>query len=273
MSISSVQLVVFSLVILPLLATCQECQQGGCFTREMLDVWTRFRKDRHFDTQGLWERMDACFQRKNTLEINLWNVSDAFWKGFIEYGLAGGSMDGSDAWEGGGPFMESNPTPLVGPQDADRFPNLPNGTSNILIDEPCNTVSHMAHFRTFLAVCEHEITHEWTIDPETVTALVQAHSLLAPGGMLPHASGTQLGTVLDDEFLNQALLIAHQGSIQSLPYDPILHDISEMPANYSGREAVALASLVIANDPVDEWLGKLKELNTRQYVLPDEEDT
>jgi hypothetical protein len=242
--------------LLPL-ASCNYCEGDGCFTREMLDVWTRFRNDKHFDAGGMWERMDACFQRKSTDEISFWNISDGYWSGIIEYGLAGGSQDGSDPWNGPYRFMENDPTPMVSQEDVGRFANLPPGASDIIVYEPCNTVSNTAFTRTMLDVCEHEEKHEWTLEPETVTALVQAISMMGPGSFLMHASGTKLGQVGDSGGISQVALISHQGSLQSLPYDPILHDLSETPATYSGLEAASICSLIISNDPVDEWREKL----------------
>jgi hypothetical protein len=256
-------LTVFSLI--SPLASCNYCEGDGCFTREMLDVWTRFRNDQHFDAEGMWERMDACFQRKSTDEISLWNVSDGYWSGFIEYGIAGGSQDGTDPWDGPiGIWMENDPTPMVSPNDVDMFPALPPGASDIIVYEPCNTVSNTAFIRTMLSVCEHEEKYEWTLEPETVTGLIQAIALMGPGSFFFHASGTSLGGSADNNGIHLLALISHQGLLQSIPYDPVLHDLSETPVTYTGREAAAIASHFISNDPVDDWEERFRVLAIKQ---------
>ena len=47
-----------------------------------------------------------------------------------------------------------------------------------------------------------------------------------------------MGFYLDTEMIRQVALVAHQASLQSIPYDPILHDFKDEPAFYSGKEAV-----------------------------------
>ena len=60
-------------------------------------------------------------------------------------------------------------------------------------------------------------------------------------------------------------LISHQGSLQSLPYDPILFDLRETPGGRSGVELTANMSLFIASSPVDTWLEQIEALNTVNY--------
>lgn len=243
-----------------------ECTGRGCFTREMFDVLSRFTDDSRFDSQEMWDRLDKCFDRWSTDEIDLWEVSDSYWKGIIDYGVAGGNSDGSDPWEGPGPFMEFNPTPLVLPEDMSMFPSLPPGAVNITVYEPCNSVSNIAYMRTIMGICEHEEDYEWNFETDTVRALVQSVLFMAPGSFLMHASGTSLGGATDIEGIHQMALVAHQGSLQSIPYDPVLYDVHESARNFTGKEATAYACEFIVNDSVDDWLAQVRVLDTKLYV-------
>jgi len=207
--------------------------------------------------------MDACFQRQSPNGIDLWNVSDRFWEGFVQYGVQG-NLNGSDPWNGVHGFMEKDPTPFMSANDLDTFPAIDPGAPDIMIYEPCNSVSNLAFIRTMLEICEHDKVGKWSLDNATVTGLVRAFNLLTPGSTLFHASGTEMGLYLDEEGIRLFALLVLQGMLQKLPYNPILYDLSKSPRNYTGKNATATASRIILNNPLEQWYKKIVALRTEE---------
>jgi hypothetical protein len=160
----------------------------------------------------------------------------------------GGDGDyGADVME---EFIEFDPTPLIREEDLNDFPNIPRNATKILVQEPCNSVSNVAYFHLMLEICEFK---EWTFHNKYVTALIQSTNMLTQGSLFYHASATQLGSRLDKWFIQVMALTAHQAALQSIPYDPILHDLSETPKTYSGPEQAESDSIIIMKEAVDMW--------------------
>ena len=236
-----------------------DCEEPGCFTRMILNVWKRFGRDPWFHADHLMNRLDTCFSRWSTPEVDLFNVSDSFWRGIMTFALQGGAMDGSDPWPGSQSerFFEDNPTPLLREQDLSSFPLLPSDVTNITIVEPCNTLSNTAYLRSILAVCDHERLNDWVLEPEAIQGLVESTLFLGTGSFFFHGSASRLGSRTDNTGIDLMALIAHQSSLQGIPYDPILYDLRETPANRSGVESLAYLRQTILNNPVDDWLQQL----------------
>ena len=158
--------------------------------------------------------------------------------------------------------MESDDTALVSLQDIkDHFPSIPPEASNITVFEPCNSVSNLATSRASLDLCAS--VEDWALDKETITALMQAYTILSLGSLFMHASGTTAGWRSDVIGMDLMAIVTHQGALKSLPYNPIVHDISEEPLLYSGEESAKRASLTILNDPVKDWNANFRALGTK----------
>ena len=242
--------VLINVLVLPLLvAEAAECEGGepGCFTREVFNAWTNFIGDDKFDSQELWDRMNACSKRISNDEINFWNTVDNFYKGFLEYGIAGGAVD--DPWNGD-VFLDPTPTPLMSPSDEDRYSLLPSGVSNITIFKPCSMVSDLSFGRSVMAFCEKT---DWNLNEETALALIRSQTNTYHPGQFYHASGTKLGNLTDIEGVNQFAFVVHQGTLQRLPFDPLLHNLGLDDVPFNSTEAAYLSTLIFQNDPISEW--------------------
>ncbi len=242
----------------------ESCSSGpGCYTRDIMEIWKRFRNTDKYDADAIWARMDACFRRKSTVDVDLWALSDRFWKGFVYYGVKG-SLNGSNPWNGEINFLEQEPTAFMSPQDLQDFPYIDSGAPNIIIYEPCNSVSNLAYIRTMLEICEYDEDNKWHFDDATVTGLVRAFDFLTPGSTLYHASGTITGGYVDNEGIRLFALLLLQGILRPLPYDPRLFDVRASPRPYTGRNASETACRVIINDPVEQWYAKISALQTEE---------
>jgi len=249
--------------IFPLQVKSVQCPGPGCYTRDILKIWKHFRKSDTYNSDSVWERMDACFKRKSTTTVDLWNVTDTFWEGFIQYGVQG-NLNGSDPWNGVQGFMEDNPTPLMSIDDLQSVSNIDPGTADILIHEPCNSVSNLAYIRTMLEICEYDENRQWFLDDSTVVGLVQAMNFITLGSTLFHASGTATGFYLDNEGIRLFALLMLQGALRTIPYNPVLFDLSPSPRPYTGQNATETANRVIMNDPIEKWHTKIAGLKTEK---------
>jgi hypothetical protein len=103
-------------------------------------------------------------------------------------------------------------------------------------------------------------------DDNTLRALIEAIIVGVPGSEFYHSSQTSLGFVLDSLGLELNPLIVLQGALNSsgIPYDPILYDVSEQPANRTGVELAAAAANIIINDDVNVWREKLEKVRPRK---------
>ena len=113
-----------------------------------------------------------------------------------------------------------------------------------------------------LAICDHGKKHQWTLSPETVTALVQCYTVLPGGSAFFHGSQTALGGEIDVEMNDQLALIVLQGSLQAIPYDPILHDIQPDPLPLSGQQLAFEAGRILVDEPLNNWYASYKGLET-----------
>lgn len=254
--------VVVLLSLFPLVVSAVECEgTPGCYTLQMLELWKRFKIiDLRFNALELWQRMDVAYKRWSTPEIDLWNASDVFWQKYVEFGIAKGKP--GDYWNGTGPFMEFDPTMLVKQTDLEKFPGIDPRAVDVVVLEPCNSVSNIALIRAMLGVSENDQKKKWSIDDPALRGLVQAFSYAGPASFLMHSSGTNVGGIVDNESIHHMALIAHQASLQSLPYDPVLHDLKETPASYSGQQSVAEAFRIFLEEPIADWDTLIKDLDT-----------
>jgi len=228
-------------------------ENNGCFSFEMLKVWKCFIQDKGFDIKHLWNGMDDCCAVKSTEDFSMQEMVDKEWRGFIACGANG--ILGFDQW-GPGPslFQEERPTPLVSEQDIPLFPNLPANATKMLICEPCNSASGMVHFRSVVDCCKCKMRNgNSAIQSEAVAALTTTLSMQAAGSFFLHAGGGDLGFRVDTHPQDLFFLLTLQSILQDFACDPVLHDVSERPANLSGIEAARAAGLICINDPLEMW--------------------
>ena len=197
--------------------------------------------------------MDCCLKEWTTSDLDLSKINDNYWKAFVEYGEQGGGVNGTDPWGGGGRarWIESNPTPLVDPKYVSEFSNLPSNSSDILIYQPCNTVSNLAYYKTMVAICE--TNRQWTFSEDTRRTLVRSALPLGIGSVYFHGSQTALGYWFDISGTSQYFWTGHQAMLQAIPYQSILHDLAEKPSQFSAMTLVANISKIVQDMPVSSW--------------------
>jgi hypothetical protein len=195
-------------------------------------------------------------EAKSTSDLSLLALSDAAWTGFLDYGESNGALDGSDAWGKPSKFKEFNPTPLSA--------SSVGASSDIVIEQPCNTVSNIAYYYTMISMC---FQTDWTFSETDVSALVRTFLLLASGSSFYHASNTYLGQKLDAQPIQIIGFIAFQATVESLPYNPVIHELSNNSSSTTGIQALDKLSQVIWNESVYKWLQTVKNLNIPSYDL------
>ena len=253
----------YSIVVLAYIAPTtihaeDPCSEKGCFTRETIQVFKAFIGNRLFNGRRLYTRMEACFDQHVADGIDLMTVSDTYWSKLVGFGAQRG-IDG-DAWPGYVGFLEDNPTPLISERNLGQFPSYPPESVNITILEPCNTVSNWAFHQAMVELCE---STEWSTDEdEWFTGLIRAFHFMGPGSVFMHASGTNLGGVADNESIRQLAWWYLQYGLQQLPYDPVIHDLSEEPAPRTALQAIKNINQMFLDEPVSSWQQSIRDYNT-----------
>jgi hypothetical protein len=245
---------VWMLLARPSEATTARILEKGNLTKHVLDAIASLEGEQ-LDL-ALWTQITTCMNAESTPELNLLEVSDAAWTGFLDYGESKGALDGSDAWGVPSQFIEFNATPL----SADSL----GVSSDIVIEQPCNTVSNIAYYHTMIAMCDYA---DWTMSQNEISALASSFALLVPSSSLFHASNTALGGTMDSQAIRLAAFIAFQAAVESLPYSPVTHELSISERNYTGIQALEAVSQLILQESVYEWKQSIDDLQTPRYEL------
>ena len=95
--------------------------------------------------------------------------------------------------------------------------------------------------------------HAWTFSPETVTKIAESFAIVTFGSAFFHGSETFLGGNQDVMSNNLLAYVIHQAAVETLPFDPIIHDLSYTPRGLNGKEIVDLWLDMFKNKPVEEW--------------------
>lgn len=235
----------------------EPCSEKGCFTRETIQVFKTFIGNRLFNGRRLYTRMEACFEKHVADGIDMMTVSDTYWSKLVAYGTQKG-IDG-DSWPGFVGFLEDNPTPLISEQNLGQFPSYPSESASIIVLEPCNTVSNWAFHQAMVEVCE---STDFSSEEEWFTGFIRAFHFMGPGSVFMHASGTIVGGVADNESIRQVAWWYLQYGLQELPYDPVIHDLSEEPAQRTSLEVIKDLNEMLLNEPVTSWEQTIRDYNT-----------
>ena len=150
------------------------------------------------------------------------------WNGMLQYGLTNGALDGTDEWVKypGSGWIEFDPKALTA--DNDTFP----GSADIVVYEPCNYRSNIAYTYAMLEMCDRvgflaKLEPSFGIRYDDFThPLMTIHGVLSIGSAFMHASSTSLGNALDVIPIDIIALLNLQRGLQSIPYNPVLHDVT-----------------------------------------------
>ena len=231
--------------------SCQLTSDVGCYTRKAMDAYARLHGSSHFDGNQA-NRLQACFQRYSTDTLDLQRVSDRAWEGFVALGVVG-----SEGWGGDGSWIEFNPTILPSIDDSIG--------GDIIVAEPCNAVSNFAYYRTAIEVCERQ---PFSFGNEQVTrAVVHTLTNLAFGSTFFHSSATLTGGLADVRPIDLLALLFHQLAVSSLPYDPLLFDLSEIPRTETGIEAADTLSRILLEQDPSSWRTALAGMDVPFFEL------
>lgn len=235
------------------------------YTRFALDNMAILHGETEYDPE-LFKRVQSCMEEMSEGDFDLVSTTEKSWKGFLEYGMTEGQPDGSDQWgkEEGESWIEYEPTPLT--SDNSTYP----GAADILVYEPCNYVSNMAYYRTLVEMCERQVDEAWTLPRDHIIGLAQSYSALGMGSAFFHASSTALGGSIDNKPIGFLALLIHQGSLSSIPWNPILHELRQPDAPARSMTAVGYANemtRMLNEDSVYTWDATLRALDEPNYYL------
>merc|ERR1740131_859029 len=203
-----------------------------------------------FDREYLG-RLSTCM---DSLNPNLWAVSDGAWTGMVAYHDNNGTEN--DTWGsclGTGhchQYHEQNLTI----QDY----------HSVGIYEPCNYASNFAYYHVVTMICDHT---GWNIDPSYTVAMGQAFTSLTVGSAFWHGSHTLLGNIADNRFIDVVAYLAHQASLENLPVSQVVRELSPTPRTRNGTDTAKQLADMLRTQPVNSWIGLIEELDTPDYML------
>jgi len=228
------------LFLLPLLAVCTG---QGLGARETYDSISRMLSGSNYSTIW-WEERAACLA---SLDPGVEVALDNAWQGMLHYWETRGTE--SDLWYqcdyNGTVFLE--PCPEDGWFECNCTYQQPSG---IAIWEPCNYASNLAYDRLMVEVC---LQQGWAFPRETVAKIAEAFAIVTAASSFFHGSQTQLGGDMDRKSNDLFVFIVYQAGVSNIPYDPVIHDLSNAPRNISGEGAVDAFLDMYLNKPVTEW--------------------
>jgi len=180
-----------------------------------------------------WQERIECFDK---LSPQMNDIMEKAWEGIIDFWESRGQE--GDIWKScdHNKWFESNCT---------YQPGL-----GLAIWEPCNYASNLAYDRLAVEICKQ---HSWTLPKETITKVAQGFAINTVASAFFHGSQTRLGGSQDGMSNNLFAYILHQAALVSVPYDPVLHDLSYTPRGLSGEEVIDLMLEMYKTKPVQEW--------------------
>lgn len=234
-------------------------------TKRVLDALAKVPPGLFRDFRALpsdvWERMNICFEQESTPELNLFDVSEASWEGFLQLGNFG---EGRDQWGSeGGFYFEDNPTPLT--RDDETIP----GGSTVVVFEPCNTVSSVAYYRSMIAMCERnsKTSPNWSIGPDVVQAITRGFNLLAFSSAHFHASVSTTGRIFDALTIDIIAFTAHQALAGIFPDEPVLFHLQSTSRAFTGIEAAEELSRIFLEEDPANWVDASVKLDIPDYTF------
>lgn len=198
-----------------------------------------------------YRRLIQCFEKRSKPSLNLFDVSNAAYNGLIEFGVGNGTD--ADPWAGFQQFAEDDPRTIQFDQ------------GEMVIQEPCNTISNVAYYRALIELCDEK--RELSFSPDAITSMAESFSLLAFGSSVWHGSQTQLGNVSDNRAIDIVAFIGYQELVSVLPFDSFIYDLQLSPRNFTGIAAADFISRVFLREPVHLWLENFYRLDLPFYGI------
>ena len=113
-------------------------------------------------------------------------------------------------------------------------------------------------FRLVVEMCKQ---NAWVNPPEKVTKIAESFAILTFGSAFMHGSNTSLGRKQDVRSNDLFPFVIHQAAMSSIPYSPVIHDLSNTPRLMSGEEMVDYWLDMFNNIPVSDWFEAMSMLD------------
>jgi len=203
--------------------------------------------------RNVWECIFDCFADESTDALNLLQVSDASYEGFLELART------DNTWADGSflNFLEDDPQSVA------------IGGAVITIAEPCNTISNVAFYRSMFALCDRSNRGlDWNMQREEVRGLVRGLNLLAFGSTFYHASITKVGNRIDNLGIQIIAFIGHQALVNALGDnpDPVLFNLARNSTRaFTGVLAAEELSRILLMDDPNTWLNSSNSIDIPDY--------
>lgn len=233
------------------------CQlaDSGCYTTKSLDAYAKLHGVNRYESVQA-TRLTECLKRYSTDDIDFLSSSDNSWAGFAALGIVG-----ADGWgEDSAAWIEFNPTPL---------PSIDASIQGeIIVAEPCNAVSNFAFYRASVELCEQKgFTFAPSLPEETIRAFVWTFANLGFGSTFFHSATTGAGFQADNRPIDIIALLIHQHAVSSLPYDPVLFDLSDTPRSLTAIESAEELTRVFGQGDPEKWETDLQLIDVPFYEL------
>jgi hypothetical protein len=200
----------------------------------------------------VWLRIYDCFSQESTSSLNLLEVSDASFQGFLDLART------DPEWaRGKRRYVENDPQSV-----------MVAGGPPITIAEPCNTISNVAYYRSMFALCYRSNSKVfWNIRENYVQGLVRGFNLIAFGSTFFHASRLEAGRAIDVLSISITALTAYQAIVDAFPDNPLLLHLKNTTRLFTGEQAAEELSRILLEEDPRDWLGMSKQFDTPRYTL------
>jgi len=221
-----------NIILLLFILSVKNVRMDFPVTRNMYNTISNLMGEEEYP-EDQWQDRIECFDQ---LSPQMNGIMEKAWEGVIEFWESRGQE--GDTWKScdHDKWFESNCT---------YQPGL-----GLAIWEPCNYASNLAYDRLAVEICKQ---HSWTLPEETITKIAQGFAINTVASAFFHGSQTRLGASQDGMSNDLFAYILHQSALVTVPYDPVLHDLSYTPRGLSGEEVIDLLLEMYKTKPVQDW--------------------
>lgn len=124
------------------------------------------------------------------------------------------------------------------------------GKDKMQIFEPCNYASNVAYYHSASRICDYG---NFSMPEANQNGIKKSFATLAMGSAFWHGSHTYDGYAFDNDMIAIISYLAHQASVSSLKYSPVLTDLSTTKRSKTGLEVSEDLVEMFYSKPVDQW--------------------
>lgn len=225
------------LPFLPLLLLCVDTTIGGLHSaRQIYDSITMTMTGTNYSSQW-WQERAACM---DSISPHLQSTMERAWAGMEEY------------WTNGG--GEGDPWYRCGDKDHPKYWMEDDCIHQLPVEmdiwEPCDYASNLAYDRLMVEMC---LQDHWSFSRQTQDSIASVFGIVTFASAFMHGSNTLLGAEQDHKSNDLLAYVIYQAGVASIPYNPVIHDLSLTPRAQTGQEAVNTLLDMYRNSPVKDW--------------------